>query len=185
MSERTKSLDELAEEASDLVRAMEALKSHIDSYKNAEKCLDSASQNLSDLTKSISEQVQQSEKIIEETSKVSVNQMNKWLQAIYAEAQKLDVTLIELREGRKESSEGFASAQAGFAGLDDKIEGHDKKFEERANTLASEIKNMSSTLSEQLHSSLLNCEKRINRINLLVICTLGVSILGAVLGVVF
>ena len=116
MTERTRSLNELAEDASALVRAMEALKAHIDSYNNAEEKLNSASESLSGLAVSISKQVQQSEKIIEETSKVSIHQMNQWLQALYSEA-KLNDAILELKGGRKDISDGFNSTLAGFDGL--------------------------------------------------------------------
>ena len=118
MTDTSETLKNLTDEADLLVNSLSALKDRLESYKNAEDKLNSTTDSLLNLIDSANGQVKSANKLIEETSKVSVQIIVQWLQAIYAEVKKVDSVKDEIAKNHDSETEQLNRIQEGLGKLE-------------------------------------------------------------------
>ena len=172
MTDRSETLKNLTGEADMLVKSLSALKDRLESYKKAEDKLNSTTESLLDLIGSATGQVKSANKLIEETSKVSVQIIVQWLQAIYAEVKKVDSvkdTIAKNHEGETEQlnriQEGLEKIETGIGLL---LNESTKINDSTKSVVKTESQIVSDSILSKLYSTEITTQEQLKKLDIAV-----------------
>jgi len=172
MTDRSETLKNLTGEADMLVKSLSALKDRLESYKKAEDKLNSTTESLLDLIDSATGQVKSANKLIEETSKVSVQIIVQWLQAIYAEVKKVDSvkdTIAKNHEGETEQlnriQEGLEKIETGIGLL---LNESTKINDSTKSVVKTESQIVSDSILSKLYSTEITTQEQLKKLDIAV-----------------
>ena len=172
MTDRSETLKNLTGEADMLVKSLSALKDRLESYKKAEDKLNSTTESLLDLIDSATGQVKSANKLIEETSKVSVQIIVQWLQAIYAEVKKVDSVKDTIAKNHEGETEQLNRIQEGLekieTGIDLLLNESTKINDSTKSVVKTESQIVSDSILSKLYSTEITTQEQLKKLDIAV-----------------